>query len=111
MRMYDTWGRRERCRALLITMALLVLLLILVSDLDGAPAQPYTSAARYVVSVRALFGGPQYAGRQMVCWASRRGTLPPEGCVPVAGRSYRVGQAIWVHRAVSNGQVLGISHR
>jgi hypothetical protein len=51
VKMYDTWGRRERCRALLITMALLVALALLIVSLGHADAS--TSAGGRVVTEKA----------------------------------------------------------
>ncbi len=113
----DAWGRRQRLLGLAILAIVVALLLLCASVLPGLAAAAgdapptYTSQPRVVVSTRALFGGPGFAGRQQVCWARRAGQLPPEGCAPVAGQSYRAGQAILVHRATGTGRVLGLSHR
>lgn len=45
MKMYDTWGRRERSRALLIAMAVLLGLLLLIVSLGQADASTSGSAA------------------------------------------------------------------
>ncbi len=120
----DAWGRRQRLLGLAILAIVVALLLLFAGVLPGLAATPapattagdappaYTSQPRVVVSVRALFGGPAYRGRQQVCWSQRAGQLPPEGCAAVAGgQPYRAGEAILVHRASATGRVLGLSHR
>ena len=101
---------RDRVLATVVVAVLIAAILLVVFVLPGHAAEVYTSEARVVVSTAELFGGPRFGGRQLVCWAGRVEDLPPLGCVPVAGRNYERGEAIWVHVSLA-GDVIGIGHR
>lgn len=103
----DPWGRRERCRGLIVLIAIITAILLLILATDLAQAAPTDAPAGYeTVPGRIISAGYVYRGRQHICYT--RSDARGFTCVTVSvprGAPWRRGDSITIYRR--GGRVIG----